>query len=57
MIFRPNSSSDHHLSAHAALLRLQLLLIFLERLEAAGPANPGKSVPGPSWLSSTISAY
>jgi len=45
----------HHLSAHAALLRLQLLLIFLERLEASGPANPSKSTPGPSWLSSTIS--
>ncbi|MEK4663821.1 AraC family transcriptional regulator [Priestia sp. FSL H7-0729] len=45
----------HHLSAHAALLRLQLLLIFLERLEAAGPANPGTSAQSPSWLSSTIS--
>lgn len=46
---------EHHLSAHAALLRLQLLLIYLERLEAVGPASPARSVPGPSWLSSTLS--
>ncbi|WP_167433978.1 AraC family transcriptional regulator [Paenibacillus silvae] len=49
---------DHHLSAHAAQLRLQLLLIFLERLEAetaAGPAHVTASLPAPSWLSSTLS--
>ncbi|WP_366288978.1 AraC family transcriptional regulator [Paenibacillus sp. AN1007] len=47
--------SDHHLSAHAALLRLQLLLIFLERLEsAAGPARTAPSLPAPTWLSSTL---
>ncbi|PQP80113.1 AraC family transcriptional regulator [Paenibacillus sp. PCH8] len=46
---------DHHLSAHAALLRLQLLLIFLERLEDSEPVKPGRSALGPSWLTSTLS--
>jgi AraC-like DNA-binding protein len=48
--------SDHHLGSHAALLRLQLLLIFLERLEsAAGPAHTTTSLPAPSWLSPILS--
>ncbi|MEO2204138.1 AraC family transcriptional regulator [Paenibacillus pabuli] len=45
----------NQLSAHAALLRLQLLLIFLERLEDAGPARSVHSNSGPSWLSATLS--
>ncbi|MCP1134680.1 AraC family transcriptional regulator [Paenibacillus polysaccharolyticus] len=48
--------SDHHLSSQAALLRLQLLLIFLERLDSAtGPALATSSLPTPSWLSSILS--
>ncbi|MCM3131818.1 AraC family transcriptional regulator [Paenibacillus polysaccharolyticus] len=48
--------SDHHLSSHAALIRLQLLLIFLERLDSAnGPAHATTSLPAPSWLSSILS--
>ncbi|GAB1155591.1 AraC family transcriptional regulator [Paenibacillus illinoisensis] len=46
---------ENQLSAHAALLRLQLLLIFLERLEDAGPARSVHSNSGPSWLSATLS--
>lgn len=46
---------ENQLSAHAALLRLQLLLIFLERLEDAGPARTVHSNSGPSWLSATLS--
>ncbi|WP_440118770.1 AraC family transcriptional regulator [Paenibacillus sp. QZ-Y1] len=45
---------EHHLSAHAAMLRLQLLLIVLERLEAAGPSSPDRSISGPGWLSTTL---
>ncbi|WP_418041315.1 MULTISPECIES: helix-turn-helix domain-containing protein [Paenibacillus] len=45
---------ENQLSAHAALLRLQLLLIFLERLEDAGPARSVHSNSGPSWLSATL---
>lgn len=46
---------ENQLSAHAALLRLQLLLIFLERLEDAGPPHTVHSNSGPSWLSATLS--
>ncbi|MGG4127846.1 AraC family transcriptional regulator [Paenibacillus illinoisensis] len=46
---------ENQLSAHAALLRLQLLLIFIERLEDAGPARSVHSSSGPSWLSATLS--
>ncbi|MFK0521076.1 helix-turn-helix domain-containing protein [Paenibacillus illinoisensis] len=46
---------ENQLSAHAALLHLQLLLIFLERLEDAGPARTVHSNSGPSWLSATLS--
>ncbi|MFS0869789.1 helix-turn-helix domain-containing protein [Paenibacillus xylanilyticus] len=43
------------LSAHAALLHLQLLLIFLERLEDADPASSAHSSSGPGWLSAILS--
>ncbi|MDQ0169851.1 AraC family transcriptional regulator [Paenibacillus tundrae] len=47
---------NNHLSAHAALLRFQLLLITLERLDATDPENPPRPVPGPRWLSATLSS-
>lgn len=45
---------NHSLSAHAALLQLQLLLIHLERLQPSDASPPVRSMSGPGWLSGIL---